>query len=73
MKNNESARKSRELRRQKEESTQLRCDQLLHENHLLRAELSLLRSQMEQFRQIFSISSNNPQQNLIPNSSVPGF
>lgn len=73
MKNNESARKSRELRRQKEESTQLRCDQLLQENHLLRAELSLLRNQMEQFRQVFSISSNNSQQNFIPSSSVPGL
>uniref|UniRef100_A0A1I7VVS7 BZIP domain-containing protein n=1 Tax=Loa loa TaxID=7209 RepID=A0A1I7VVS7_LOALO len=73
MKNNESARKSRELRRQKEESTQLRCDQLQQENHILRAELSLLRNQMEQFRQIFSISSNNLQQNFFSNSSVPGL
>uniref|UniRef100_A0A8R1Y229 BZIP domain-containing protein n=1 Tax=Onchocerca volvulus TaxID=6282 RepID=A0A8R1Y229_ONCVO len=73
MKNNESARKSRELRRQKEESTQLRCDQLLQENHLLRAELSLLRSQMEQFRQIISISSNKSQQNFVLNSSVSGL
>uniref|UniRef100_A0A915Q584 BZIP domain-containing protein n=1 Tax=Setaria digitata TaxID=48799 RepID=A0A915Q584_9BILA len=73
MKNNESARKSRELRRQKEESTQLRCDQLLHENHLLRTELSLLRTQMEQFRQLMSISSNDSQQYFVHRNSVPGL
>ncbi|EJW88796.1 BZIP transcription factor family protein [Wuchereria bancrofti] len=72
MKNNESARKSRELRRQKEESTQIRCDQLLQENHILRAELSLLQNQMEQFRQIFPISFKNPQQNFVSSSSVSG-
>ncbi|KAM3726355.1 D site-binding protein [Dirofilaria immitis] len=73
MKNNESARKSRELRRQKEESTQLRCDQLLQENYFLRTELSLLRSEIEQLRQIISISSNNSQQNFIPGNSVPSL
>ncbi|VIO86632.1 Uncharacterized protein BM_BM6728 [Brugia malayi] len=73
MRNNESARKSRELRRQKEESTQIRCDQLLQENHILRAELSLLRNQMEQFRQIFPISFKIPQQNFVSGSSVSGL
>ncbi|VDN34617.1 unnamed protein product [Gongylonema pulchrum] len=72
LKNNESARKSRELRRQKEESTQRRYDQLLHENNILRAELSLLRNQVEQFKQLLSISSNTvAQQTFISGSSAP--
>ncbi|VDN05745.1 unnamed protein product [Thelazia callipaeda] len=65
LRNNESARKSRELRRQKEECTQIRCCQLAHENHILRTELSLLRAQIEQFRQILSSISQNSQTNII--------
>ncbi|KHN79841.1 D site-binding protein [Toxocara canis] len=59
MKNNESARKSREMRRQKEESTQRRCDQLLHENSLLRAELSILRNQVEHFKHMLSVTATS--------------
>uniref|UniRef100_A0A9J2P4V5 BZIP domain-containing protein n=1 Tax=Ascaris lumbricoides TaxID=6252 RepID=A0A9J2P4V5_ASCLU len=59
MKNNESARKSREMRRQKEESTQRRCDQLLHENNLLRAELSILRNQVEHFKRMLSMTTSS--------------
>uniref|UniRef100_A0A0N5A9E1 BZIP domain-containing protein n=1 Tax=Syphacia muris TaxID=451379 RepID=A0A0N5A9E1_9BILA len=59
LKNNESARRSREMRRQKEESTQRRCDQLLHENSILRTELSLLRNQIEQMKHALSMNPND--------------
>ncbi|VDO11133.1 unnamed protein product [Brugia timori] len=45
----------------------------MQENHILRAELSLLRNQMEQFRQIFPISFKIPQQNFVSGSSVSGL
>ncbi|XP_064483473.1 transcription factor ces-2-like [Ornithodoros turicata] len=57
--NNESAKRSRELRRIKEQQTTLRVLYLEQENLQLRTELSMLRSEVDKLRQLLFASKHS--------------
>ena len=57
-KNNESAKRSREMRRTKEEHVTLRAFYLEQENTQLKSQLSVLREEMEKLRAIFYNNQN---------------
>lgn len=55
--NNESAKRSRELRRIKEQQTTLRVLYLEQENLQLRTELGMLRSEVDKLRQLLYVTN----------------
>ncbi|KAG0444047.1 hypothetical protein HPB47_014243 [Ixodes persulcatus] len=57
--NNESAKRSRELRRIKEQQTALRVLYLEQENLQLRTELTMLRSEVDKLRQLLFVGKHN--------------
>ena len=63
--NNESARRSREARKCKEDATHLKLVYLENDNLSLRTELSMLRSELERFRILYS-NAIHQQQTQIP-------